>query len=367
AGGIAHDFNNLLAAILTYSEFIATELEPDHPVQADVAEVRKAAKRAAELTRQLLVFSRRDLVKPSVLDVNDSITDLLNLLRRTIGEDIELNAELAPDLPRVLADPGELEQVLMNLAVNARDAMPDGGRLTIETANVTLSSSEAQELALPAGEYVTLAVHDTGCGMDEATAARIFDPFFTTKGVGKGTGLGLSTAFGIVQGHLGAIAVTTAPGRGSTFRVHVPRVAGRAASAPSGSSPPPSPGTETILVVDDDPGVRNAARRALVRAGYAVLEARNAHAALDVLHDRGHEVAAVLTDVVMPHVDGPTMVRQAHERFPHLRILYMSGYSEHESVKVPLAEGDRFLAKPFETAELLAAIRQVIDGASVAA
>jgi hypothetical protein len=367
AGGIAHDFNNILSIILNYTEFVADGVGPDHAVAPDLREVVTAAKRAASLTNQLLVFSRKQTPQLKAVELNPLVRDFERMLARVLGEHIEVRADLDPHLGSVKADRTQLEQVLMNLAVNARDAMPDGGRLTIETANVTLSSSEAQALALPAGDYVTFAVHDTGCGMDQATAARIFDPFFTTKGVGKGTGLGLSTAFGIVQGHLGAIAVTTAPGRGSTFRVHMPLIAARAVPAPAGTPPSPSPGTETILVVDDDPGVRNAARRALLRAGYTVLEARNAHAALDVLHDRGHEVAAVLTDVVMPHVDGPTMVRQALERFPHLRILYMSGYSEHESVKVPLAEGDRFLAKPFETAELLAAIREVIDGASVAA
>jgi hypothetical protein len=367
AGGIAHDFNNILSIIINYAEFVGDGVGPDHAASPDVREIITAAKRAATLTHQLLVFSRKESPQLQLVELNPVVRDFQRMIARVVGEHIEVRAELDPHLGAVKADRAQLEQVLMNLAVNARDAMPEGGKLTIETANVTLSASDAQALSLPAGEYVSFAVRDTGCGMDDATAARVFDPFFTTKGIGKGTGLGLSTVFGIVQGHLGAIAVTTAPGRGSTFRVHVPRAAGRAASAPSGSSPAPASGTETILVVDDDPGVRSAARRALLRAGYAVLEAPNGQEALDVLHDRGHGVAAVLTDVVMPHVDGPTMVRRALEEYPHLRVLYMSGYSEHESVKVPLGEGDQFLSKPFETSELLAAIRMVIDGASAAA
>ena len=300
AGGVAHDFNNLLAVILTYGDFISEELGTDHPLQEDLAEVRKAAGRAAELTRQLLVFSRRDLINPSVLDVNATITDLLNLLHRTLGEDIILQTVLAPELPNVLADAGELEQVLVNLAVNARDAIAGEGTITVETSEQMINEDAARaHVDLRLGRYIRIAVTDTGGGMTPEVASQVFDPFFTTKGPGAGTGLGLSTVYGIANRYGGFVTVYSEVEVGTTFKVYLP-VTDEEPEGPADATPATTVHAtgETVLVVEDEDAVRNACRRILGRAGFNVLEASNGSQALTELTDQ--PVDLLLTDVIMP-------------------------------------------------------------------
>jgi two-component system, cell cycle sensor histidine kinase and response regulator CckA len=367
AGGVAHDFNNLLGIVLNYAEFAIGSLDERHPAVADVQEIAAAARRAAALTRQLLLFSRKQTPQTKVVALDSVVTDVQRMLSRVIGADIRMTTALAARPGSIDADPSQLEQVLLNLVVNARDAMPGGGNLTIETAQVELDGVDARAAGIKPGRYVMLAVRDTGCGMDAATASRVFEPFFTTKDVGKGTGLGLATVFGIVQQHGGGISIETAPGRGTTFRLYFPRVVRAVDSLrPPAMELLPS-GPETVLVVDDDERIRAVVRRILTDRGYSVLEARNAHAALDQLQDRADDVRLVVTDLVMPGIDGRSMAGQVLERYPHIRMLYMSGYTEHPAVKVALTRRDHFLQKPFGAHELEQAVRRALDEESAAA
>ena len=362
AGGVAHDFNNLLAAILTYGEFIAEELGPDHPLQDDVAEVRRAAQRGAELTRQLLVFSRRDLVQPSILDVNDTINDLLNLLRRTLGEDVDLHSDLGPDLPRVLADSGELEQVLVNLVVNARDAIAGEGAITIETsAQVIDEDAASAHVDHDAGRYVRIAVSDTGSGMTPETMRDVFEPFFTTKGPGLGTGLGLSTVYGIANRYGGFVTVYSELGVGTTFKVYLPATDEHAEKKPEQAAETPERAKgETVLLVEDEAAVRNACRRILERAGFRVVEASDGSQALAELADK--PIDLLLTDVIMPGgISGRDLAERLQAARPGLPVLFMSGYTADViATRGILEPGITVVEKPFTTADLLGKVRALL-------
>ena len=365
AGGIAHDFNNLLTAILGCTQLLLHATPPEDQRREDVEEIKNAGLRAAELTRQLLAFSRRQVLAPKVLDVNAIVANMDKMLRRLLGEDVALVTHLAADLGPVSADPGQLEQVLLNLAVNARDAMPQGGRLTIETANVLLTEEYAERHhRLPPGPYVLLAVSDTGVGMDEITQKHLFEPFFTTKEVGKGTGLGLATVYGIVKQSGGYIWVYSEPGRGTTLKVYLPRVPGAAEPLPVAvESPELRRGTETVLLVEDAAPVRSLARKGLESYGYQVLEAADGPAALELSarHPRGIDI--LVTDVVMPGMSGRELAERLAPARPGMRVLYTSGYTDdamvHQGV---LRSGVAFLQKPFVPETLARKVREVLDG-----
>jgi PAS domain S-box-containing protein len=365
AGGVAHDFNNLLTVISGYSELVQDRLGSDAATRALVAEIGKAGERAAALTRQLLTFSRQQVIAPQILDVNAVVADTGKMLRRLIGEDIELTTSLDPALGRVKADPGQIGQVILNLAVNARDAMPKGGKLTIETQNSELdeSYSRLHPDARP-GRYVLLGVSDTGSGMDTATMARIFEPFFTTKGPGKGTGLGLATVYGIVKQGGGHVAAYSEVGRGTTFKVYLPRIEGR--SLTSGSHPgliKHVAGTETILLVEDEEAVRTLAALALRLSGYTILEADGVEDALRILEKHTGPLQLLVTDVVMPGVGGRVLADRLTERRPHLKVLYLSGYTDDAIVRHGVLEAEaHFLQKPFTGTALARKVREVLDG-----
>ncbi len=358
AGGIAHDFNNILAVILADAEWIATELGPDHALLPDALSISTAAQRGAALARQMLAFSRGQPHQPKRVRINELVSDTEDLLRRLLREDIRLVCSLDPALGIVEVDPSQVEQVLLNLAVNARDAMPGGGSLTIVTRNVELR--EARH-GLPAGAYVSVAVADTGCGMDEATLARIFEPFFTTKEVGKGTGLGLSTVFGIVKQSAGAIMVESEPGRGSTFTVYLPRCA-RSSLAPvvQLETRRATTGGKTVLVVEDDEQVRRVVCRLLRADGYAVVETCDVVEASRVIDDPARVLDLVLSDIAMPGTDGVTFAAQVFTKRALLPVLLMSGHTD----KVAALEGSRpLLAKPFTPTELSTAVREALEAA----
>jgi two-component system cell cycle sensor histidine kinase/response regulator CckA len=363
AGGVAHDFNNVLSVILSYGEILLADLAEGEPMRADIEEVAKAGKRAAELTRQLLSFSRQQVLEPKVLDLNGLLNNIDKMLRRILGADIEFVSVAGQGLGRVRADPGSLEQVVMNLVVNARDAMPTGGKLTIETGNVVLDREYARlHPDSKPGPHVMLAVSDTGTGMDEATQRRIFEPFFTTKEQGKGTGLGLSTVFGIVHQSGGTVWVYSELGKGTTFKVYLPRVDAEIDVMESAPPPMALHGTETILLVDDDDQVRLVARAILQRNGYHVIEARNAGEAL--LQAEGHPGAIhlLITDVVMPHVSGPALARRLAASRPEMKLLCMSGYTDDSIVRHGVIEGHiAFLQKPVTPQALARKVRAVLD------
>jgi PAS domain S-box-containing protein len=366
AGGIAHDFNNLLGVITGYGELVLRALEPGHRARARVDEILKAADRAAGLTRQLLAFSRRQVVQAKVLDLKDVVHALEPMLKRILGEDIRLVTWFAPDDVVVSADPGQLEQVVMNLAINARDAMPRGGRLTIHIARARLDEAFARSHpGARAGEYALLEVSDEGTGMDAATLSRIFEPFFTTKGVGRGTGLGLSTVYGIVRQNGGYVDVESAPGAGSTFKVYLPEVEGAAPAAeaaPRAAVPArDGGGTETILLLEDEDGLRAIAREVLENAGYRILEARNVGEGVALASQHAAPIDAILSDVVMPGASGPQGVALIRAIHPRVRILYMSGYPDLDDRHGALEPGDELIEKPFTAASLLARVRGVLD------
>ena len=364
AGGVAHDFNNLLTAIIGYTEVITDRLSPDDPTAADTGEIRRAADRAAALTRQLLAFSRKQVLNPSLLRINESLGSLLQMLPRLIGDHIRLETRLAPDTGTVLADASQLEQVVVNLVLNARDAMPEGGRLTIETGNVLLTPAriEAEALALEPGTYVMLAIGDTGTGMTPETKARVFEPFFTTKPQDKGTGLGLATVFGIVEQSGGGIHVDSVLGRGTVMRVYLPVADGPEAAEERPAPAPPLGGAETILLVEDNESVRHLLARALRRRGYTVLDAASGDEALAL--SAGHEGAIdmLLTDVVMPGMRGPTLASRLSALRPGMRVLFMSGYTGDAPGDAG-AEAEVFplLQKPFTPAQLTERIRALLD------
>jgi two-component system, cell cycle sensor histidine kinase and response regulator CckA len=364
AGGVAHDFNNLLTVITSYSDLLLEDLGSDDPKRDDVEQIRKAADGAAALTRQLLAFSRQQVLQPKALDLKTTVVGTEKLLKRLIGEDVQLTTFLAPDLGVVKADPGQIEQIIINLAVNARDAMPTGGRLTIEAANVDMDEAYVRGHA-PArpGRYVMLALSDTGTGMDEQTKARIFEPFFTTKEPGKGTGLGLATVYGIVKQSGGFIWVYSEPGRGTSFKVYLPRVEEPAepAAAPA-ATVEPLRGTETVLVVEDAASVRMVTRQVLERYGYAVLEAPNGDTALRLAAKHHGQIHLLLTDVVMPGLSGRQLAQQLAQLRPDMKVLYASGYADQAIVHHGILEaGIAYLQKPFTPETLGRRVRQVLD------
>ena len=365
AGGISHDFNNLLTVILGYSDIMKRNLQEGHPLRRNVEEIVRASERAASLTRQLLAFSRKQVMQPKVFDLNTVVTDLEKMLRRMIGEDIELRVGLQSELGNIKADPVQLEQVLMNLVVNARDAMPKGGKLSIETTNVYLDEAYAREhVSVVPGDYVMLAISDTGCGMDEDTRQHIFEPFFTTKEQGKGTGLGLSMVYGIVRQSGGNIWVYSEEGRGTTFKIYFPRVTADAEEHKRTSGALDGPrGCETILLVEDAELVRNLARQVLEGAGYRVLEAASAEAAINLCERiNGDRIDLLLTDVIMPGMSGNEMSRVLLAKQPGMPVLYMSGYTDDAIVQHGVLEaGINFLQKPFTPCALTLKVREVLD------
>jgi PAS domain S-box-containing protein len=364
AGGVAHDFNNLLTAINGYSALALQRLEGPHPIKSYLEEVKKAGERAANLTRQLLAFGRKQILQPLALDLNGVVSDMNKMLRRLIGEDIVFATKLDTDLGKVMADPGQIEQVLVNLIVNARDAMPQGGNLTVETKNVELDEEYgSKHVGVTPGKYVLLAVSDTGEGMSEEVRQRVFEPFFTTKEKGKGTGLGLSTVYGIVNQSGGNIWIYSEPGRGTTFKVYLPEVeCERREPAERVAEVAPRGGSETVLVVEDEEVVRGLARRILEQAGYLVVEASRADQALRFCSARAADVDLLLTDVVMPEMSGKELADKLKSQYPKLKILFMSGYTDeaivHHGVLDPSVE---FLQKPFTPATLVRKVRDVLD------
>jgi PAS domain S-box-containing protein len=364
AGGVAHDFNNLLTAINGYSGLALQRIDDNHPLRGYLEEIKKAGDRAANLTRQLLAFGRKQILQPLPINLNDVVTDMNKMLQRLIGEDIELNAKLDPAAKKIKADPGQIEQVLVNLVVNARDAMPQGGKLTIETLGVDLDEDYANSHvgAVP-GRYVMLAVSDTGTGMDEGTRARIFDPFFTTKEKGKGTGLGLSTVYGILKQSGGNIWVYSELGHGTTFKVYLPELTAsrQETEAVTGESPMPS-GSETILLVEDEDVVRRLARKILENAGYNVLEASRGEEAVRLRLERAEPIDLLLTDVVMPETSGKEVADRLREMQPGLRVLFMSGYTDEAIVHHGVLDLNvEFIQKPFTPAALTKRVRDVLD------
>jgi PAS domain S-box-containing protein len=364
AGGIAHDFNNLLTAITGYGELMLPSLNEGESLRSNLDEVLKAAQRAAALTRQLLAFSRRQVLEPKVLDLNAVVAGVLPMLRRLIGEDVELVNAQDSGLAHVKADPGQIEQVIMNLAVNARDAMPDGGKLILETRNVDLDEVYArQHVAVRPGRYVQLAVSDTGAGMDEETKTRIFEPFFTTKERGKGTGLGLATVYGIAKQSGGYIWVYSEPGRGTTFKIYLPRVDEEIVDLEPPEPPPHvARGSETILVVEDEEIVRSLIHQILKAQGYTVLEALHGPEALQICERHGSDLHLILTDVVMPQMSGPEVAKCLATLRPDTKVLYMSGYTDNAlaHLGVPDVDGS-CLQKPFTLESLTRKVREVLD------
>ena len=366
AGGIAHDFNNLLTVITTSCELLLEDLAPADPKREDVEQVRQAADGAAALTRQLLAFSRQQVLTPQIVDLGDVVAGVEKMLRRVIGEDIDLVTVLGSDAGAVRADVGQLEQVLMNLAVNARDAMPTGGKLTIETANVEHDPDYAREQeAAAVSRFVMLAVSDTGIGMDEATKAKIFEPFFTTKELGKGTGLGLATVYGIVRQSGGFIWVYSEPGLGTTFKIYLPQVdAGAAAGAAKAAPGTSRRGTETVLLVEDAAAVRAVTHQALARQGYTVLDAPNGAEALRIAASHPGPIHLLLTDVVMPGLSGRQLADQLARLRPDTKVLYTSGYTDDAVVRHGVLEsGIAYLQKPFTVDGLARKVREVLGPA----
>jgi len=361
AGGVAHDFNNLLTVILGYSQLLQRSLAPGDPRGQDVAEIQKAGAMAATLTRQLLAFSRKEIIEPRLLDLNRVFADMRGMLERLIGEDVQVVLRLRPELAAVRADRAQMEQVLMNLAVNARDAMPDGGIVTIETANVTLDALYAKTyLSLTPGSYVTLTVTDTGSGMTPEVQRHLFEPFFTTKERGKGTGLGLATVHGIVTRNGGSVNVYSEVGRGSSFRVYLPMADAQPLPVTPLPESRPNAGTLRVLVVEDAEGLRELARRLLEELGHTAIVAANADEATRLFETQAVDV--LLTDVVMPGTSGPDLARRLLEERPTLRVVYMSGYTEDAIVhRGALAPGVVFLHKPFTIETLDVKIREAVD------
>jgi two-component system, cell cycle sensor histidine kinase and response regulator CckA len=363
AGGVAHDFNNVLTAIFGYADLLNEELPEGHQARQDLDEIRKAAQRASTLTRQLLAFSRQQVLQPMVLSLNDLVEDIQNMLMRLIGEDVQLRLGLTPDAGNVRADAGQVQQVLMNLVVNARDAMPKGGKLLVETANADLTEQYA-ELHQPVvpGRYVMLAVSDTGTGMDAETRVRIFEPFFTTKEKGRGTGLGLSTVYGIVQQSGGYIWVYSEPGRGTTFKLYFPRVDAPADTPAPAREAVTLTGTETILLAEDDEMLRPLSKGLLERLGYRVLDAEDASRALALARAHPGPIQLLVADVVMPGASGRELARRLTESRPDTKVLYVSGYTDDAIVHHGMLEaGLNFLQKPFTPAVLARKVREVLD------
>ncbi|HVS01218.1 MAG TPA: ATP-binding protein [Thermoanaerobaculia bacterium] len=366
AGGMAHDFNNLLTAITGYCDLASRRLQQGHSVADDLGEIRRAAERAARLTRQLLAFSRKQVLQPEVIDANDVVREVEAMLERLVGDDVRLLTRLSPEAGRVRVDRMQLQQVLLNMAVNARDAMPDGGRLTIETSGVQVDEELARlHAGVRPGPHVVLAVSDTGIGMDAATRKRIFEPFFTTKESGKGTGLGLSMAYGFITQSEGAIWVYSEPGKGTTFKIYLPRIEAPEAS-PTGhqvpAAAPAAAGGERVLVAEDEPAVRELVSRLLRRQGYRVVVAASGAEALAVAA-AAERFDLLVTDVVMADMDGRRLAAALRRTAPGLPVVFMSGYSQESAPGLrELAGGDHFLQKPFTADDLAARVRQALAG-----
>jgi len=370
AGGIAHDFNNMLTAIIGFSDFLLMNHRPTDPAFQDIMNIKQNANRAAGLVRQLLAFSRQQTLRPQVLQLGDVLSELSILLGRLLGENVELSLDQASDLWPVKADLHQFEQVIINLAVNARDAMPDGGKLAIRTANV--SELQSRELGLshvPPGEYVMIEVQDSGCGMSEEVKHKIFEPFFSTKEIGRGTGLGLSTVYGIVKQTGGYIYAESEEGGGTTMRVYLPRYVESAAAEPEPAKAERKPekpkdltGRGTVLLVEDEDAVRSFAARALGTRGYQVLEASTGAEALEVFEAHHGDVDLVVSDVVMPEMDGPTLMKRLRQDNPDLKIIFISGYAE-DAFRRNLAENEHFmfLQKPFDLKQLAAAVKSALE------
>ena len=362
AGGIAHDFNNLLTVIQAAADHLLDAVGGDEAAKADADEVLAACAKASALTRQLIAFSRKQVLQPVALDVNRVVGEVSRMLGRVIGEHIAIVLDLAPAPRRALADPGQVEQVLMNLALNARDAMPQGGTLRMGTRDVRLAKAEAAALGVAPGGYVELAVADTGCGIPPAMLDRIFEPFWSTKAAeGRGAGLGLSTVYGIVQQSRGAIVVHSEVGKGTRFQVFLPHAASDAPVAPLPAPSAPRGGAESILVVEDDDSIRWLVERALRHAGYRVHVAANAAAALAVAEQLPEDLAMVFTDVVMPGANGPELARRLRAARPGLRVLFTSGFADDRSFETAPVPDSHFLAKPYSIAALVAKVREVLD------
>ncbi len=365
AGGVAHDFNNIMTAIIGYSDYVLMKMEPADPFRREIGQIKKAGERAASLTYQLLAFSRKQMLQPRTIDLNGVVSDTAAMLRQLIGEHIDLVTRLAAVRGVVRIDPGQMQQVIMNLSVNSRDAMPRGGTLTIETGDVTADRSfTGNHPGLKPGEYVLLRVSDTGTGMGEAEMAHIFEPFFTTKGPGKGTGLGLAVVFGIVKQSGGYIYASSSVGIGSTFDIFLPKV-----EAQAGEDVEPVPadhrpaGDETILVAEDDQFVRSLVVTSLAQQGYRMLEAADGEQALRMAAGLTEKIHLLLTDVVMPVMGGAELAKRLMELRPGLKVLFMSGYSERMSVEAALPrDGAIMLEKPFDVGTLARKVRTTLDG-----
>jgi signal transduction histidine kinase/CheY-like chemotaxis protein len=369
AGGVAHDFNNLLTVIKGHSNLLVDRLQPVDPNHRSACQIDKAADRAASLTGQLLAFCRMQVLQPKVLDLNSLVGDMSSLLKRLVREDVLFNFQPGQQLGRVKADPGQIEQVIMNLTVNAGDAMPEGGRLTIETRNLVVDDALAQTRSpmLP-GQYVQLAVSDTGQGMDASTKARIFEPFFTTKEQGKGTGLGLATVYGVVKQSGGCIWVESEPGKGSRFEVYLPIVHEPHETAqPIGVTTRPNPQSATVLLAEDEAGVRELAALFMRSAGYTVLAARNGKEALEIAEGSSERINVLVTDVVMPDMRGPELAKRLKALRPNLRIVYMSGYLEYNNGSGEFLEEGFFLQKPFARETLVSKVMEAIGSERVTA
>jgi PAS domain S-box-containing protein len=362
AGGVAHDFNNLLTAILGYSGMILDQLHEDAPLRNDIEEIKKSGERAASLTRQLLAFSRQQTLRPEVIDLNEIVLGLRNMLRRVIGEDIELSTVLGSELGRVKADPGQIEQVILNLVVNSRDAMPQGGRLILETMNADASPAFAQLRGMAPGPYVVLKVSDTGCGMTDEVLSHVFEPFFTTKPMGKGTGLGLSTVYGIVKQSGGYIDVESHEGAGTTFTLYLPRLERQTpVSIERAPAPRAAKGTETIVLVEDEPSVRTLAHRILKSQGYDVHVASSPAEALRIFDKREKTVHLLLTDIVMPHMTGRELAKRVTQDHPKTKVLYMSGYTSTAVLDHDSEVRRSLILKPFAPDTLTGKVREVLD------
>jgi PAS domain S-box-containing protein len=364
AGGLAHDFNNLLTAILGYSDLMIMGLHQEDPFYAYLGEITKAVNRGSSLVNQLLAFSRKQVLQPRVINLNDAVIDMEKMLRRLIGEDIELITFIEQELGLVKADPSQIEQIIMNLAVNARDAMPQGGKLTLETANIELDDTYCQNhVGVNPGPYVMLAVSDNGIGMDAKTLSRIFEPFFSTKETGKGTGLGLATIYGIVTQSGGHIWVYSEPGKGTTFKVYLPRVEeSLEVLKPKIAAPTFLEGDETILVVEDDTMLRELICDALRRYGYKILEAAQGGEALLICETNEAPIHLLLTDVVMPKLSGTALSERLRALHPEMKVLYMSGYTENAIVHHGILNSDvNFIPKPFRIQALVQKVREVLD------
>jgi two-component system cell cycle sensor histidine kinase/response regulator CckA len=362
AGGIAHDFNNLLTVINGYSDLAIAGLHTDDPLRHKLEEIKTAGGRAANLTRQLLIFSRKQVANPIVVDPNAAIRDLEKMLRRLIGENIEFKTLLEENIQRIKADRGQFEQVIMNLVVNARDAMPKGGKLTIETTQLSLGGKDSNPAGgCSAGPHVMIAVTDNGIGMDAQTRSRIFEPFFTTKELGKGTGLGLSTVYGIVQQAKGSISVESEMGRGTTFRIYLPALAENPQNLPASLVTNANRGNETILLVEDEEAVRAVARTVLEDLGYRVLTAGNAEDGLAIAETGRHQIDLLLTDIVLPKADGIYLSRLIKHDFPGIKVLYMSGYTDNALIHQGMRDGTvSYIQKPFDAASLAGKVREAL-------